>query len=150
MIRLRPARPGEEESLSALCLRSKAHWGYDADFLAACRAELTLCADDLAAPGLAVAERAGLVVGLVQIASAGEDADLAKLFVEPQAMGQGVGRVLFAWALERAREAGARRLRVEADPDAAPFYERMGALRIGNAPSGSIPGRRLPLLAVTL
>ncbi len=34
---IRAARPGEADALSALCLRSKAHWGYDDDFLERCR-----------------------------------------------------------------------------------------------------------------
>ena len=38
---LRAARPEEAAAISALALRSKAHWGYDEAFLAACRAELT-------------------------------------------------------------------------------------------------------------
>jgi len=150
MVTLRSARPGERTQLSALCLRSKAHWGYDAAFLEACRAELTLSAADLRAAGLAVAERAGAFAGVVQVSSEGAEADLLKLFVDPPAMGAGVGRALFDWAVEAAREAGAARLLIEADPDAAPFYERIGARRIGDAPSGSIPGRRLPLLAFAL
>ena len=32
-----------------------------------------------------------------------------------------------------------------ADPNAAPFYERMGARFLRNAPSDAIPGRTLPL-----
>ena len=39
---LRPARIEDLEALSALCLRSKAHWGYDAAFMAAWGQELTL------------------------------------------------------------------------------------------------------------
>ena len=31
------------------------------------------------------------------------------------------------------------------DPNAAPFYERMGARFLRNAPSDAIPGRMLPL-----
>ena len=34
-------------ALTLLALRSKAVWGYDAAFIAACRDELTLTADDL-------------------------------------------------------------------------------------------------------
>jgi hypothetical protein len=41
---------------------------------------------------------------------------------------------------------GAHRMAIEADPDAAPFYRRMGAKDSGFAPSGSIPGRMLPKL----
>ncbi|WP_245700178.1 hypothetical protein [Geodermatophilus siccatus] len=38
----RPAVPNEADALSRLALRSKGHWGYDEEFLAACRVELTL------------------------------------------------------------------------------------------------------------
>jgi hypothetical protein len=37
-MRIRPARPDEATDLSALAMRSKAYWGYDDDFLRACRA----------------------------------------------------------------------------------------------------------------
>ena len=37
-----------------------------------------------------------------------------------------------------------------ADPFAAPFYRRMGMADVGMAPSGSIPGRMLPRLAMPL
>jgi len=36
---------------------------------------------------------------------------------------------------------------LDADPDAEPFYLHHGARRIGEVPSGSIPGRMLPRLA---
>jgi hypothetical protein len=37
---IRPAQADEVEALTALALRSKAHWGYDDAFMEACRAEL--------------------------------------------------------------------------------------------------------------
>ena len=39
---VRAARPAEAEAISALALRSKAHWGYDPAFLEACREDLTI------------------------------------------------------------------------------------------------------------
>src|SRR5262245_50602955 len=45
---------------------------------------------------------------------------------------------------------GARRLLIESDTDAAPFYRRMGARDVGVVASGSIPGRLLPRLAYEL
>jgi hypothetical protein len=41
--------------------------------------------------------------------------------------------------------AGAGRLTILADPNAAAFYERAGAVRIGEAPSDAVPARLLPL-----
>jgi GNAT superfamily N-acetyltransferase len=68
------------------------------------------------------------------------------LFVDPDAMRRGIGQALLADALGIAAGAGATRVRIEADPNATPFYERAGAVRVGDVPSGSIPGRVLPLL----
>ena len=113
-IRIRPARASELADITLLCLRSKAYWGYDADFMAACRAELALTEADLAAGTLNVAERDGVVVGVAQV----EGKVLEKLFVEPSLIGTGIGAHLFAEALASAREAGARELVIEADPGA--------------------------------
>ena len=88
--------------------------------------------------------------GLVQVTRERDPADLLKLFVDPPFIGRGLGRCLFDWACACARVQGARALTIESDPDALPFYLAMGARRTGWAPSGSIPGRRLPLLELRL
>ena len=150
MIRLRNARQDELPGLSGLCLRSKAHWGYDASFMAACRPELTLHPDELQNSSLQVAERDGAVVGLAQVRASGADAELLKLFVEPALLGSGIGRLLFEWATEKARDLGAIRMTIEADPGAVAFYERMGAHPAGSTPSQSIPGRMLPRMLMEL
>ena len=137
-------------TLSALCLRSKATWGYDADFMEACRRELTIEPHDLQSSSIAVAEESGKIVGVAQIRVIGNEADLLKLFVEPTMLRGGVGRELFLWAANQATKEGADHLVIEADPDAAPFYRRMGAKDRGFAPSGSIPGRMLPTLVKAL
>jgi GNAT superfamily N-acetyltransferase len=150
VIRLRTALQDELPGLTGLCLRSKAHWGYDEAFMAACRTELTLRPDELRTTSLQVAERDAAVVGLAQIKVSGADADLLRLFVEPALMGAGIGRLLFQWATEAARDQGAARMKIEADPGAVPFYERMGAHHAGSVPSLSIPGRMLPRLLMDL
>jgi GNAT superfamily N-acetyltransferase len=147
---LRPARPDEADLLTDLCLRSKAVWGYDDAFMRACRAELTLSPADFATSSLQVAVEGDEVTGIVQVVVDGERADLAKLFIAPSVLRAGAGRQLFDWAVTTARERGARWLWIEADPDAAAFYRRMGAVDDGVAPSGSIPGRFLPRLKLQL
>ena len=140
----------ELPALSELCMRSKAVWGYDADFMAACLKELTFVPGDLVSSRIAVAARGESVLGVAQVRMVGRDADLQKLFVEPSALRGGVGKALFDWAIEAAREMGASRMIIEADPDAAPFYRSLGARDAGFAPSGSIAGRMLPKLALDL
>jgi GNAT superfamily N-acetyltransferase len=137
-------------SLSELCLRSKAVWGYNEEFLEACRSELSFDQRDLLLTPIAVAERCGKLVGVAQVKVRGNQADLLKLFIEPSSLRRGVGRTLLAWATNVATEKGATRLIIDSDPGAAPFYRRMGAYDVGEAPSGSIPGRMLPKLAINL
>ncbi|MBV2358738.1 GNAT family N-acetyltransferase [Thalassococcus sp. CAU 1522] len=146
---LRQAGPADLAALTDLCLTAKAHWGYDAAFMSAARDELTVRATDLADP-CAVTRDARGFTGFVQVSVAGRTAQLEKLFVAPRAMRRGCGAALLRWACDTARDIGATALLIESDPGAEPFYARMGAVRIGTAPSGSIPGRHLPLLSLAL
>jgi GNAT superfamily N-acetyltransferase len=150
MLALRPARPEEGAALTELCLRSKAVWGYDDAFMQACRKELTLTPATMLASQVQVAELDGRLAGMAEVKSSGDTAQLEKLFVEPAMLRTGAGRKLFDWAKATARAAGATVLVIEADPDAAEFYRRMGAVDDGLVPSGSIPGRRIPRLNLLL
>ena len=143
---LREPAPSELAALSALCQRAKAHWDYPADMQAAFRDELTLRPADLEQDAIMIAEDKRGIAGMVQLSKRGEHAILDKLYIEPDRMGEGAGKMLYVWACRIARENGASDLLIDADPNAAAFYERMGAVRQGTAPSGSIPGRQLPHL----
>lgn len=142
---LRSPVSSECESLSQLCLRSKAHWGYDMSFMAACKEELTLTDTVLQTSELIVADKDGAICGMAQLDPSPPEGVLEKLFVDPDAIGTGIGKLLFRWAVVRARELNLRRFTIDGDPNAVPFYLHMGAVQIGSSPSGSIPGRMLPL-----
>lgn len=145
MVAVRPARVGEAATLTALCVRSKAHWGYDAEFMRLSRDAITVAEKDISAGRVLVAvDAANQTIGLVRVEPDGEMAELGLMFVDPPAMGGGAGRMLFEAAARLARSLGARRMTILADPNAAPFYERMGARFVRNAPSDAIPGRTLP------
>jgi GNAT superfamily N-acetyltransferase len=150
LLKIRPPTIDELSGLSDLCFRSKAVWGYDVEFMEACRGELSFKPPDLELTPIAVAVHDDKPVGVVQLKVVDDEADLLKLFVEPSALRSGTGKALFAWATDVAKKLGATRLTIEADPDAAPFYRRMGAYDVGQAPSGSVPGRMLPKLAMNL
>lgn len=153
---LRGGRPDEASALSDLAMRSKGHWGYDATFLDACRAELTLTTEQAAQA--TVASRGGVLAGFALLrgipGSAGvertDTGELAMLFVDPPHIGQGVGRTLLAAAVGQAAGRGWTRLRIESDPGAEAFYVAAGARRVGSVASGSIPGRRIPLLELAV
>lgn len=134
-------------------MESKAHWGYDAAFLALCREALTVTPEAIAAGAVVVAvDAADRPFGVAALGEGDrpDEAEIALLFVRPAAMGQGAGRALFAALCAQARAGGARTLSILADPGAEDFYRRLGAERVGLAPSDAVPGRSLPLLRYDL
>lgn len=145
-VRVRSAGPAEAEALSDLALRSKGHWGYDEQFLEACREELTVAPARCDGQSVFVAERDGGPVGFFELGGEPPDGTLDKLYVEPRAIGSGVGSVLLTAARRAALGAGFAWLMIDADPNAEAFYVRSGARRVGSTPSGSIAGRCLPQL----
>ena len=148
---IRPALPSEAASLSALALRSKAVWGYSAEFMAACRDELTLLPDDLGRAPAFVAEVAGEVAGFYTLERLdAHQVELGHLFVEPAAIGRGVGRGLIEHAKREARRLGYSTMVIQGDPHAERFYSAAGGRLVAHKQSLSIPGRMLPLFHVDL
>jgi N-acetylglutamate synthase-like GNAT family acetyltransferase len=150
---IRQASAREAPGLSALALRSKAHWGYSPDFMQACEDELRVTGADIDSPlsDYGVAEKQGTVAGFFALEFSGGDvAELEALFVEPAMIGTGVGRALLNHALRAAELRGVTRLVIQGDPHAEAFYLAAGARRIGERESASIPGRMLPLFELSL
>jgi GNAT superfamily N-acetyltransferase len=147
---LRAATLADTSALTDLALRAKASWGYDAAFMEACREELTITPNMLAAWRFWVAELGGVVVGTVALDAEGQTAQLEFFFVDPAHQGLGIGRALMTAFNAACRDLGFMRVEVDADPNAEAIYRRMGYHTVGYAPSGSIPGRMLPRMQLTL
>jgi len=149
---IRQAAPSEDALLSALALRSKGYWGYDAEFLDACRGELTISPAYIAAHPVYVIEERGRIVGFYTLlpAAAFGVVELDYLYVDPSAIKSGHGKKLWEHAIRTASELGFQRLTIQSDPYAESFYLKMGAERIGAKPSAVRADRMLPLLSFSL
>ena len=110
----------------------------------ACREALTLTRRYIADAEVWVCEEHGQPLGVAGFQATGEQVDLDLMFVDPAAIGAGVGRALFSRVIARARYRGARLLTIASDLEATGFYLSMGATRIGEVRSESITGRMLP------
>jgi GNAT superfamily N-acetyltransferase len=137
--------------LTALCRRSKAHWGYPPDLLARWADDLHISPADIVADAVLVARTPDdVVVGFARLGARADHTQLKDLWVEPASIGTGLGRTLWDAAVALARTSPHDELRFAADPNAEPFYRHMGARRIGFAPSEVVDGRTLPLMAFDL
>ncbi|MGV9314713.1 GNAT family N-acetyltransferase [Streptomyces sp. NPDC003691] len=145
---IRTARPTADEAraVTELILASKAYWGYDAAFLAACRAELTVTPADVPRRRIVVAETAdGVLAGVAALDGSPPEGEIGLLFVAPEAIGTGVGRALYAHVVEEAGALGFTRLTVASDPHAVGFYRSLGARPAPGAAPGPLPALTVDL-----
>lgn len=153
MPKIRDARPVECGLLSALALRSKAHWDYSDDFLEACRDELTYTAEQISDEDYAfrVIEADDRIAGFFALHQvSASELELEALFVEPECIGTGLGKALMDAACLTLAESSASIMRIQGDPNAQKFYIDAGAELVGVRESESIPGRFLPLFELRI
>jgi len=128
---IRRARP-EDAVLTSIAFAAKRHWGYPERWIESWRPQLTITATYIADHEVHFAIENGQPVGFYALVIHQIRLELQHLWVLPERMGQGIGRLLFTHALRRARHLGFSELEIESDPNAGGFYERMGARQIGS------------------
>lgn len=133
--------------LTEIAFAAKRHWGYPEPWISSWIHMLTIQPAFIAEHETYAAYIDGRIAGFHALRRGANQMHLEHLWVLPRAMRRGVGRALFAHAVERVRALGFSTLEIESDPNAAGFYERMGARQIGSIISELAGQRReLPLL----
>jgi predicted N-acetyltransferase YhbS len=148
-VRVRPAAIEEASALTAMATRAKASWGYDEAAMA--RAPVRIEAASIAEGWVFVAEGdRRRPIGVAVLARTDDPTVflLSGLFVEPMAQRTDAGAALMRRVTASARALGGATLRIDADPNAARFYETLGARKVGEAEGE--PGRPRPLYELTL
>ena len=146
---IRRAAVEEADTLTQIALDAKRHWGYPEHWIKHWESDLTITADFIREHHVYVAEQEGEVRGFYALCVNGNKAELEHMWVTPGSIGTGIGKELFLDAMDRAATLEVREIEISADPNAAGFYERMGASQIGED-DASIDGkvRKLPRLRI--
>lgn len=124
--RIVPATPEQAHELTRIALASKAHWGYPQHWLEIWAPQLTFSPEYFEKNEGWVAILDEAPIGFYTLQEENGNACIENLWVLPGFIGKGVGKALFLDAVERARGRGYKTLQLEADPNAAGFYEKMG------------------------
>jgi GNAT superfamily N-acetyltransferase len=141
------AKPEDAAVLTEIAFAAKRHWGYPERWIESWRDTLTIREDFIAANVTYSAMEDGRAVGFYLLTTESDGLHLDHLWIAPHAMGRGIGRALFEHAVEQAKGLGYQAIKIEADPNAEGFYERMGAKRVGiNVTEIEGELRQLPLL----
>ncbi len=138
--------------LSGIAFAAKGFWRYPNAWMEAWHAELTLTRDDVQDHPVWIMEIAGAPAGFLGLRQTAGAWNLEHLWLRPEFIGKGFGRLLFREAVRVARGEGAIELHIKSDPNAEAFYLRMGALRTGVETYDFLGQHRreLPLLTLAL
>ena len=149
---VRQPREDECKHMTALCLNSKRSLGYNDAFMAMCVDELSVTPAKLSAHEFWVYDEGGTIFGLVCIAykAPSEEAEIKSFFIDATRRGGGIGSKLWEKVLARCAELKIKKLHLDSEPLSTGFYEKLGFKIVGEAPSGSIPNRVLPLMELDL
>jgi ribosomal protein S18 acetylase RimI-like enzyme len=151
MISIRRAIPDEADTLSGIAFSAKAHWGYPKRWMEIWKPLLTFSPEYFEENESWVAVDDEKPIGFYTLQEQNGNAWIDNLWVIPEFIGKGIGKKLFLHAMESSRQRGHKTLRLEADPNAFGFYEKMGMHKIGERQS-EVDGqpRTLPIMEMEL
>lgn len=149
-MKIQKAKPTDANAITALTLRSKNYWNYGSELIESWREELTISADFIENNEVyKLIDKDELVGFYIYSIENQSTIRLDFLFIEPKFIGKGYGKILVNDFLNRIKTTTFKSVIVDADPNAEPFYNRLGFQVIGQLPS-SIEGRFLPIMELKL
>ena len=150
-MKIRRAIPEEADVLSEIAISAKQHWRYPEHWMQIWIPQLTFTPEYFEMNPSWVAEQDKTPIAFYTLLDRDAKAWLENMWILPEFIGRGVGKQIFEHALSQARERGWKSLQLEADPNAAGFYEKKGMRKIGET-SYELDGqpRILPIMEIHL
>lgn len=151
MVHIEKARPEHASVLTDIAISAKRHWNYSERWIELWHPLLTISPEYISQNETWMAIVDLKPAGFYSLHKDGESLWLDNLWVLPNFMGQGIGKQLFQHVLAKGHTLGTFILKIEADPNAQSFYEKMGARKVGEHHS-QVDGqpRILPIMEINL
>ncbi|MEO1049280.1 MAG: GNAT family N-acetyltransferase [Bacteroidota bacterium] len=121
----RHAKASDIPVLNQISAASKAYWGYPEEWLQRWQPDLMVNAEHLTENTVFVIQVGDRLIGFCSIAEEASFYEVLHLWVLPEFIGKGMGKSLLQHSLKQTVKLP-KMIRVEADPNAAPFYESQG------------------------
>jgi GNAT superfamily N-acetyltransferase len=147
-IEINQAKPEDSERLKQIAITSKSYWGYSEHLLSQWAQTPLITPESIDKDRVYAACIGSCIIGWYRLLIRLPVVVLEDLWVLPDYIGKGVGKKLFEHGIQQANLSGAERLELDADPNAEPFYTRMGCQVVGE--SLSEWGRTIPHMVYNL
>ncbi|MBL8100801.1 MAG: GNAT family N-acetyltransferase [Anaerolineales bacterium] len=124
------ATPNDADSLTQIAISAKRHWNYPEVWIQEWLPQLTISEGYISANEVWMMLDAEKPIAFYALSQSEEGYELGHLWVLPEYIGKGIGKQLLNHVLERCKLLNITTLKIYADPNAQPFYEKMGAKKI--------------------
>ena len=129
------SRASDATALTVVAVAAKKHWGYSDEQIEKWQEDLTISEKDIKEDFVFHLEGEGKIVGFYSLSKEDEIFEIDHMWVLPEYIRKGIGKILFEHAKEIAIQNSAKKIRVESDPNAEGFYLKMGMERVGETES---------------
>jgi GNAT superfamily N-acetyltransferase len=144
------ANIGDSAVLTEITKRSKAYWGYSDEQIAAWAEALTITIHYIETKFVYKLVINSKTVGYYSFFNKDKQTiELDNLFILPEYIGNGLGRILMNDFLDRVKKTGASKIILDSEPNVERFYTRFGFIKIGESET-SIKNRYLPKMEMEL
>lgn len=141
---IRKALDVDSKELTRIAFAAKKHWDYPQEYYQVWENELTITPDYIEKNDVYLASDEGGKLGFYSVINWKEEIYLDHIFIDPRFLKQGIGSQLIRHLIENQEKKGVRQIKILVDPNAAGFYDKIGAKLVEYVPS-NIEGRLIPL-----
>lgn len=144
------AEVGDHELLTQLTKKSKAYWGFTKETLLKWDDLLTISKEYIEKNNVVKLLDNGEIIGYYSFFKTEENVlKLDNLFILPEYIGTGLGKILMNNFLDHAKNQGVEKISLDAEPKAEEFYAKFGFITVGKLET-LIKDRYLPIMELKL
>ena len=144
---IKKARVENVEVLNDIMKRSIAIWNYSAKEIEETTKKLAITTESIDKSICCIAELNGLIKGFFCIEpSKSEKTSEAKFYIEPDSIREGLGTMLWKQVISELKNKGIKHFKILVDRNAQGFYEKLGAVKVGEQPSEIIEDYMHPIM----
>lgn len=149
-MQIEKANSKDDEILTEITKKSKAHWGYSDEQMKIWSELLTIPQEYIQTKSVYKLLIAHKTVGYYAFFFEDEyTIKLDNLFILPEYIGKGFGRVLMNDFLTIIKKTKATKISLDSEPNAEMFYTKLGFVRVGQIAT-SIKDRYLPIMELNI
>lgn len=132
--------------LTNIAIRSEAYWGYNFEFMEKFKSVYKISEDFIENNPTYIIIDEDIIVGFYGILINESEISLEYLFIEPQYIGKGYGKMLWNHMISECKVLNIKEFMLVTSQQAKEFYIKLGAKICGEVDSLVIKGRKVPKL----